>query len=135
MDAALAALEQGATDLARKPRRSRRAAQVLAQDLMLAPAVMAMRLPLLAAEAGRQGAWPAETIAAASEKAAAVAEGIAAAQMSLLVSASRYWLELWSGRTPSLLSGVAAERALQAAFAPSGRRVRANHGRLSRRRP
>ena len=47
--------------------------------LVVAPAVMAMRMPILAAEAGRHGAWPVETIAAASEKAAAVAEGQALA--------------------------------------------------------
>ena len=119
--------------MARRSGKSRRAAETLTKNLMLAPAVMAMRMPILAAEAGRHGAWPVETIAAASEKAAAVAEGIAAAQMSLAVSASRYWLELWTGKTPSLLNGVAVERALQAAFAPSGKKVRANHGRLSRR--
>lgn len=119
--------------MARKPARSNRASQALAKNLMLAPAVMAMRLPILAAEAGKHGAWPVETIAATSEKVAAIAEGMAAAQMSLAVSASRFWLELWSGKTPSLISGVAAERALQAAIAPSGKRVRANHGRLVRR--
>lgn len=119
--------------MARTLKRSRRAARTLTTDLMLAPAVMAMRLPLLAAEVGRQGVWPAETVAATTEKAAAMIEGVAAAQMSLAISASRYWLELWSGRTPSLINGVAIERALHAAFAPSGKRIRANHGRLSRR--
>ena len=63
--------------MARRSGKSRRAAETLTKNLMLAPAVMAMRMPILAAEAGRHGAWPVETIAAASEKAAAVAEGIA----------------------------------------------------------
>jgi hypothetical protein len=120
--------------MARKSGSSHRATRALARNLMLAPAVMTMRLPILAAEASKQGTWPVEAVAATSEKVAAMAEGVAAAQMSLAVAASRYWFEFWSGKTPSLLNGVAAQRALQAAFTPSGKRVRANHGRLVRRK-
>lgn len=116
----------------RKSGKSRKAAMALAGDLALAPAVMMLRLPLLAAEAGRSGVWPAEAVAATTEKFAAAAEGMAAAQASIAVSASRFWFELAAGRMPSLVSGVALERAAQAAMAPSGKRVRRNHRRLNR---
>jgi hypothetical protein len=59
---------------------------------------------------------------------------MAAAQASLAISASRFWFELASGRVPSLVDGSALERAAQAAMLPSGKRVRQNHRRLSRRR-
>ncbi len=112
--------------------RSSRAAASLGGNLMLAPAVIAMRLPLMAAEAGRHG-WPAETAGALTEKMAAAAEGLAAAQMSIMMSASGFWLEIMSGKTPSLLDGAAMERAAHAALAPSGRAVRSNFGRLARK--
>jgi hypothetical protein len=101
-------------------------------NLMLAPAVIMMRLPLLAAEAGRSSGVGVETARAVSEKAAALAEGAAAAQMSLFGAAMSFWPEVASGRVPALLSGKAIERSLDAALKPIGRRVRANHRRLSR---
>lgn len=118
----------------RRTAKASRAAASLGANLMLAPAVMAMRLPLMAAEAGRQGRWPAETVAAVSEKAAAAAQGMAAAQMSLALAASRFWIEAMAGGVPSLLSGAALDHAAQAALAPSGKAVRRNFRRLSRRR-
>ena len=50
----------------------------IASDLMLAPMVALMRLPLMATETGRGAAWRTETNGAVSEKLAAVAEGAAA---------------------------------------------------------
>ncbi|RIK86863.1 MAG: hypothetical protein DCC69_06090 [Hyphomicrobiales bacterium] len=107
------------------PRRSDRAAGALAGSLMLAPAVMALRAPLLAAEAGGLDPWRLETTRAATE-------GMVAAQLSLARSASVFWLELASGATPSLLNGVALERAFHAALKPAGRRVKRNYKRLKR---
>lgn len=103
-----------------------------AADLMLAPAVMWLRLPLLAAEAGDANPFRMETVRAFSEKAAALAEGAVAAQLSLVQSAARFWPEVLIGRTPSMLNGVAAERSLRAALQPARKRVRSNFRRLSK---
>ena len=97
---------------------------------MLAPMVALMRLPLIAAEARNSGKWAAESALAINEKMAAMAEGVFAAQMSLLGSASQFWPEVLAGKTPSVLSGVAVERSLDAALAPASRRVAANFRRL-----
>ena len=115
-----------------RSRKSVRAAAALGKNLSLAPAVIAMRLPLIAAEIGKE-AIPRESMRAVTEKAAAVAEGMVAAQLSLAVSASRFWFELYSGKTPSLLSGEALRRASHAAMVPSGKAVRGNFGRLTKR--
>ena len=48
----------------------------IAGDLMLAPMVALMRLPLMATETQRAAAWRTETNGAVSEKLAAVAEGV-----------------------------------------------------------
>ena len=117
----------------RGSRRSDRRAGALTGSLMLAPAVMALRAPLLATEASDSNPWGAETTRAVSEKMAAATEGMVAAQLSLVRSASTFWLELYSGRTPSLLNGVAVERAVHAALRPAGRRVRKNYNRLKKR--
>jgi hypothetical protein len=104
----------------------------IAGDLMLAPIVALMRLPLMATETGRGAAWRTETNGAVSEKLAAVAEGAMAAQLSVMQSALRFWPEIFAGRTPSLLSGVAMERSIMAALTPASKQVRANFKRLSR---
>ena len=116
--------------MTRSTRRSDRAAGTLAGSLMLAPAVMALRAPLLAAEAAHLNPWRVETSRAVSEKLAAAAEGMVAAQLSLVHSTSSFWFEVWSGSTPSLLNGVALERAAHAALKPAGRRVKKNYRRL-----
>jgi hypothetical protein len=94
--------------------------------------VIGMRMPLLAAEAhsgnGRPGV---ETMRAVSEKAAAMADGVLAAQVSMAASAMAFWPELLSGRSPSLFSGAAVEKALHAAMKPTRRTVKANYRRLS----
>ena len=102
----------------------------IAGDLMLAPMVALMRLPLMACEARRPG-WGMESTRAISEKTAAMAEGMLAAQMSYFQSVSSFWPELFSGRTPSMFNGVAAERSINAALKPSSQRVRANYRRLT----
>jgi hypothetical protein len=118
-----------------KGRRAIKRKAGIATDLMLAPLVIGMRVPLLVAEAGAYAAGPgSETARAVSEKAAALAEGMAAAQMEIASAALRFWPELLSGRTPSLMSGMAADRAIQAAMKPAGRKVKANYRRLSSRK-
>lgn len=102
-------------------------------SLSLAPAVAAMRLPLLASESGAPFRWPTETIRATVEKVAAVAEGATVAQMAIARSAWSFWPEVMLGRSPSLFNGVAVEQSLQAALEPVGKAVKANHRRLSRR--
>lgn len=102
-------------------------------NMMLAPAVVAMRMPLLVAEAGRSSWMGAEATRAVTEKAAAVAEGMAAAQLSLFGSAMTFWSDVARGRVPDLLSGKAIEQSMDAALKPIGKRVRANHRRLSAR--
>ena len=101
-----------------------------AQSLMLAPAVVLMRLPLMASEAAQVGMIGAETARAMTEKAGAAAEGLVAAQIAYVRAAASFWPELISGKTPSLFSGVMFERSLVAALAPASHRVRANYKRL-----
>ncbi len=102
----------------------------IAADLMFAPLVIAMRLPLMAAEAQKAGP-PTETIRATTEKLSAFAEGAVAAQMAYVNAMMSFWPEVMTGKNPSLLSGAAARQAMQAAFAPASRRVRSNLRRLS----
>jgi hypothetical protein len=103
----------------------------IAGDLMLAPMVALMRLPLMATETQHGAALGTETNRAVSEKLAAVAEGVISAQMSVMQSALRFWPEILSGRVPSVLTGVAIERSVQAALKPASRLVKANYKRLS----
>jgi hypothetical protein len=112
--------------------RQARAAMTLSGNLMLAPMVVALRLPLMMAEAQKGRGTGPETLRAMTEKGAAFAQGLFAVQLSLLVAGMRFWPEVLIGRTPSLWSGV-TERAMQAGFSPSGRAVKANYRRLSRR--
>ncbi|TGQ95927.1 hypothetical protein EN851_02205 [Mesorhizobium sp. M8A.F.Ca.ET.208.01.1.1] len=111
--------------------RRRREAVTIGSDLMLAPMVAMMRLPLMAMDAGSGQPWGTETARAVNEKTVALAEGVIAAQMSLLQSATRFWPEIFSGLTPSLLNGIAAERSISAALKPASRAVKANFRRLS----
>ncbi len=113
-------------------KRSRtRGAGAIGADLMLAPLVMAMRLPLMAADAQNGRGLGSETARAINEKTTAVAEGAFAAQMALLQSAARFWPEVLSGRTPSLFNGTAAANSVNAALKPASRAVKANFRRLS----
>lgn len=120
-------------DMAGSRSSHRSAAAVLGGDLMLAPMVVMMRLPLMAME-GASMAPASETWRAVAEKHAALVEGMVAAQMSIATSMMRFWPDVMAGRTPSMLSGDAMERSLQAALRPAGKTVRANFRRLSRQR-
>lgn len=105
----------------------------IAGNLMLAPMVVCMRLPMLAFEAQSADPWRSETVRAITEKTTAIAEGAIAAQLSFIQSACRFWPELLSGQTPSVLDGVAAERVVNAALKPASRQVKANYNRLARK--
>lgn len=108
-----------------------RQSTAIAGSLMLAPMVMAMRLPVMATEAHNGKMLKGESLAAMTEKTAAMAEGIVAAQMSYFQSAMQFWPEVLSGKTPSVLNGVAAQRSVTAALRPASKRVKANFRRLS----
>lgn len=103
----------------------------IAGNLMLAPMVIALRVPLMATEAQSSSPIRVETTRAIMEKTSAVAEGFVAAQMSFLKSAWQFWPEVLSGKTPAMLNGVAIERSVAAALRPVGRTVKANYKRLS----
>lgn len=99
--------------------------------LLLTPAVVSLRLPLLAVELGGGDPWRGETVRAAAEKVAAALEGTIAAQAVLASSFLAFWPEMLSGRVPSLVDGSALRLASNAALRPSARRVKANFKRLS----
>jgi hypothetical protein len=109
-------------------------AAAMANPFMLAPMVAMMRMPIMAQEAGRQTPWRGETGRAVAEKALAAVDGIFSAQMSIVGSMMAFWPEVMSGRTPSVLNGVAVERSIEAALRPAGRTVKANFRRLSTRK-
>jgi hypothetical protein len=106
-----------------------------AQNFMLAPWVVAWRLPIMAAEIQQETAWSGETMRAASEKVAAAFEGALAAQLSLFGSTLTFWPQVLAGRSPSAVTQIAFKRATEAAIRPASRRVKANFRRLSRRSP
>lgn len=104
-----------------------------AQNFMPAPWVVALRLPIMAAEAQRDTGWSGETMRAASEKMTAAFEGMLAAQLSLVGSTLTFWPQVLAGRSPSAVTQMAFQRATEAAIRPASRKVKANFRRLSRR--
>lgn len=114
-----------------KRRKLRASSAIVARNLMLAPAVMALRTPMLAAEAG--GFAPVKEMAGAiNEKTAAFMEGLAAAQFAWLHSAVMLPVAYAKARSPFTPLLDMAETVTSAALAPAGRRVRRNHRRLSK---
>lgn len=102
---------------------------------MLAPFVVGMRLPILAAEAMSELASPRpESRRAVSEKLAAAAEGAAAAQLSWLTGLALLPLEFTKAASPVKPLNDLAEAVAMAALKPVGRAVKRNHRRLSRRK-
>jgi hypothetical protein len=102
-------------------------------EFMLAPAVMALRMPILVGEAFASSGGRPETVRAVAEKLAAASEGMALAQLSMFRSAIAFWPLLFAGQPPAAQIGAAVDRSIDAALKPAGREVRANHRRLSRR--
>ncbi|WP_269929658.1 hypothetical protein [Aminobacter sp. HY435] len=115
----------------RRMTRASRQSTAIAGNLMLAPMVMAMRLPIMATEASKGVMLGGENLSAFTEKTAAIAEGAVAAQMAFFQSAMQFWPEVMSGRTPSILNGVAAQKSAAAAMRPASKRVKANFRRLA----
>lgn len=110
--------------------RTRRASNTVARNLMLAPAVVAMRMPLMTAEAGGS-ALASETFGAVSEKMTAFAEGAAGAQLAWMRSAMLLPFAFMTARSPMAPLVDMAEEITAAALAPAGRQVRKNHRRLT----
>lgn len=108
--------------------------QAIAAGFMLAPAVAMLRLPLMTAESEALSPRHGETTRAVSEKLAASAEGLFAAQLSMIGALAGFWPELMSGKVPSVLNGVAVQQCMEAALRPASRKVKANFRRLSERR-
>jgi hypothetical protein len=116
--------------------RRRAAKQVaLAENLMLAPIVMAMRFPVMAAEAAESAlGGRSESAGAVAEKVKAMADGMAAAQLAWMKGAMLFPWSLAKAASPSgALMDMAGDIAL-AALQPAAKQVRLNHRRLSRRR-
>lgn len=114
-------------------RRSPRAyPSATAASLMLAPAVVAARLPRLIKEAGDSQRTPREATRAVTEKMVATAEGVAAANLAMAGAMFSFWPDLLAGKVPALVSGAALRDVADAALKPAGKRVRANLRRLTR---
>ncbi|PBC06642.1 hypothetical protein [Mesorhizobium sp. WSM3859] len=103
-------------------------------DLLLAPAVISLRVPLLVLDAVSHAPNGREALQAVQEKALAVTEGLFAAQAKTFEAALRFWPDVLSGKSPSLCDGTAAMEATAAALLPAARQVRRNFDRLSKRR-
>jgi len=120
--------------MAKRGRRTRavRMASV-ASDLVLAPSVMAMRLPLMLAEAGG-ASLKSESAGAVREKLTAFTDGVAAAQLAWMRSAMLLPFAFATAASPMAPLAEMAEAVTVAALAPAGRQVRRNHRRLTGRR-
>lgn len=116
----------------RERTKNRRASAAITRNLMLAPAVMALRLPLLSAEAGG-ASLASETAGAISEKMAAFSEGVANAQLAWMRSAMLMPLAFASASSPMSPFVDMAHAVTAAALAPAGKQVRRNHKRLTGR--
>jgi hypothetical protein len=99
---------------------------------MLAPAIVWMRMPILIAEALTPGRSKPESLRAVSEKVAAAAEGVIAAQMAVGESLWRGWFDLAAGKPAATVANDAIHRATRAAERPVNRKLRANYRRLSK---
>lgn len=115
-------------------RRKPSEALALAQALSLTPLILAMRVPVIAAECAGTALGRAETSRALSEKCNAFVDGAAAAQIALARSALMFWPDVMSGRTPTIFSGEALQGALTASARPMAKTLRANYRRLTSRK-
>lgn len=114
------------------PRRSkqRQESAAVAGSLMLAPTVMALRAPIMAAEAG--GFFPmSETPGAVNEKIVAFWQGMASAQIAWFYSAMLLPVAFAKARSPLTPLLDMAETVTSAALEPAARQVRRNHRRLT----
>lgn len=120
---------------ARAKAKSAAARVAVAESLMLAPMVVAMRLPIMAAEAaGSAIAGKSESAGAVAEKWQAMADGVAAAQFAWLRGAMLLPLALAKAASPAAPFMEMAGEIAVAALQPAAKQVRHNHRRLSRGR-
>jgi hypothetical protein len=99
--------------------------------LFHAPFVIARRLPQLWFEALHPNLMMRdETRRATMEKLAAIGEGIVGVQVEAMKAAMEVTAAMMTGRAPMAKAARMPRRIANAAFAPAGRRVRANARRL-----
>lgn len=104
-------------------------------DYFLVPYVVAQRLPLLWWEAlGFVPKGRSESERMVSEKVDAFAEGVAAIQKEMMQTSMDMGAAMMSGRSSLRPALRGAERAARAAMEPSGRTLRGNARRLSKKR-
>jgi truncated hemoglobin YjbI len=108
----------------------RRSRPPIATIATLAPAVVALRLPALMAEAMSHAGPRPETTRALTEKMAATAEGVMAMQLSLVTAGFRAWGQMMTGSFDQAGLHRAHAAAVDAALKPMARRVSANLKRL-----
>ena len=101
-----------------------------ARDLMLAPMVIAMRMPVLFAEAAHGTLVRREANRAVSEKLVAGVEGAMAMQASMMRSALDFWPAVMRGKDPRHLVAGSVVKAGHEALKPASRTVRNNFDRL-----
>lgn len=116
-----------------RTRRANRRDANIAASLMLAPAVIALRMPILALEAASpfHESRP-ESVRAATEKTMAIADGLVAAQIAWWRAAWTLPLAMMRGSDLSVPLSNMAGAVASAALRPTARRVRHNLTRLSR---
>jgi hypothetical protein len=111
-------------------RRQRQNSEAVVSNLMLAPMVMALRAPIMSAEAG--GFFPmTETPGAVNEKIAAFWQGMTSAQIAWFYSAMLLPVAFAKARSPLTPLLDMAETVTTAALEPAARQVRRNHKRLT----
>jgi hypothetical protein len=121
--------------LANTRRRSVRAEIAIAENLMLVPLVVGLRMPILVAEAtGSLLSGRPESIGAVNEKVSSLAEGMVAAQLAWARGAMTLPLALAGASSPMMPVADLIRSMALAALEPAGRQVRLNHRRLSKRR-
>ena len=99
-------------------RKLKRNSAVVARNLMLAPAVVALRAPIMGAEAG--GFFPVkETPGAFAEKSLAFMQGVAAAQFAWLRASMLMPVAIAKARSPVTPWLDMAEAVTSAALAPA----------------
>lgn len=111
----------------------RRASAAALEMFWLAPAVIAMRMPLIAMETLGPPSARSESRRAFDEKTTAATQGLMAAHMSLAFAAPNFWMAVMKGVDPSVAFENAAGNAAAAALGPSRKSVRRNYRRLSSR--
>ncbi|PHP67489.1 hypothetical protein CSC94_07215 [Zhengella mangrovi] len=102
-------------------------------DLLLAPLVISLRLPVLFAEAAGGSLCQGEARKAVAEKVRAGIEGLWEAQFSLWRSTMEFWPHVLAGRHPADLVANSVTRASKAAVRPASKTVRRNYDRLRKR--